>query len=1120
MMTHRHRSAVMRHDVQQHPSSAARCVSRNKQNYNHNSVAHLLHTTSSVSSSVLKRRCRSSYFYDNVRDRVVDSIDWYGRTWIASSRIRRQLYSVKTWHMQQHNQSYRLFSSNSDTNISDVINSDVRPPTSQLRKDDEATLSYHSDNTGSIQSIESNDIATTTTRSSAFFENILSKIDATATTSDDLQAVSPLTPIVDWDKDVLGTTISHDEKKAVVAESEADDNLMLQKRIKEVNETRQKDILKRQSKVLRKCHKNRRKQYTTYSNTEQAIEAARMYAQQTNHSTVEEIQNWMPYTEQDVKDLFIETYTQKALFNMKDMKEIMAQYDHAIYNTSLLVLPSTTTDTGKPLLAISNYPKSSLKLLTLLKGMHNRTNSSTHPIESLFIKFVLHRNSNQQKEIFASDNLNDKAHQTDVVSSNKETASLSSFDTFLEIQKDENDEWNDPHSATTISTSLQDNAAVVNDRENDRLMNEEMIRRTDESEQLDPSKMPPSGPNHNCYHQSHEEYLRMTDALDRLRETLYVTHEDKRMKQPRPAYRKVSEKTICVASHLAYYLPNILFINLIDFLNELESSINIKKNADGKASRIKSIQHTKMSSAIDKFYFHFIASQLSDYLFQHDDTGIEPKNSCNGSESTTMTSMNASSIYNYHSNHSSTIKLYKGYTTSLDYFVSVQSTFVTLFMDVQAILYNGSRVIVLDQNDETCKKIRKSIMADCIPVTNEEFHSDANHENIDADAIESKLHVSSSATDGDGVGAVEKSTNAKYTKASSKITNQMVDSMDESSIRPIGFRKRKVEKERMPVSHLAFEAISLELNLQSNYTMNVPIVSVETPNETFPSSSSISDDVHQQGLNGHSGHYLNGSRSVSAHHNLLSSTSSSPYSRMVFIDNLPIDICSERLNEVYSRCGEIESVEIFNQRPDLDPGKLAKVEIMKRRAKQTKMSLSSRTWSRPKTPVYGLLTFANEAGYEKAIDASLRIFGMIIQRHPVRSIPSWCMNTLYIEDVPTGHPCIDLEYQLSYALEPNNIFVCLNAGQNYTSTVGSCEIKFPTFEIAHESYKNLQEKLNIFEKSHDETTATPEGAQKTEAATADKPLEAALTADQQCRINWIASQKDAHKWWTRQYGFD
>jgi hypothetical protein len=257
-----------------------------------------------------------------------------------------------------------------------------------------------------------------------------------------------------------------------------------------------------------------------------------------------------------------------------------------------------------------------------------------------------------------------------------------------------------------------------------------------------------------------------------------------------------------------------------------------------------------------------------------------------------------------------------------------------------------------------------------------------------------------------------------------------------------------------------------------------------------------------------------------AHHNLLSSKSSSPYERMVFIDNLPIDICPERIHEVYSRCGEIESVEIYNQRPDLDPGKLAKVEIMKRRAKQTKMSLSARAWSRPKTPVYGLLTFTDETGYEKATDASLRIFGMIIQRHPVRSIPSWCMNTLYIEDVPAGHPCIELEYQLSYALEANNIFVCLNAGQNYTSTVGSCEIKFPTFEIAYESYKNLQEKLNIFERKDNATAASTTLAKVSEAIATDKATEATLSTNSQCRINWIASQKDAHKWWTREYGFD
>jgi hypothetical protein len=362
--------------------------------------------------------------------------------------------------------------------------------------------------------------------------------------------------------------------------------------------------------------------------------------------------------------------------------------------------------------------------------------------------------------------------------------------------------------------------------------------------------------------------------------------------------------------------------------------------------------------------------------------------------------------------------------------------------------------------------------------------------------MEDKLQIGAAEADNDNVDDGGKE--SKHKKKATKITNQMVDTVEESSIRPIGFRKRKTEKEILRVSHLAFEAISLELNLQSNSGTNVP------------------DDQHPK-LNGHAEHYINGSGTLQAHHNLLTSKSSSPYSRMVFIDNLPIDICPERIDEVYSRCGEIESVEIFNQRPDLDPGKLAKVEVMKRRAKQTKMSLSARTWTRPKTPVYALLTFANETGYEKAVDDSLRIFGMIIQRHPVRSIPSWCMNTLYIEDVPTGHPCIDLEYQLSYALEPKNVFVCLNAGQNYTSTVGSCEIKFPTFEIAYESYKHLQEKLKIFEKSGNDAMTTTERAHVSDTTTSDPAIE---TTGNQCRINWIASQKDAHKWWTRQYGFD
>ena len=841
---------------------------------------------------------------------------------------------------------------------------------------------------------------------------------------------------------------------------------------------------------------------------------------------MEEIQHWTPYTEQDVKDLFIETYRQRALFSMKDMKQIIAQYDHAIYNTSLLVLPSTCTsktETGTSLPAITNYPKSSLKLLTLLKGMHNRMNAMHHPIEALFVNFMLHRNSNQIKENFVRGSMNDTTLDTDTIhasesiSSNESSVALNSFDQSRDRRKDSIDEVNDHHSAKATA-SLLDNGNLLNGKEDEKL-----IEGMSEGEIVSPliaaSIMAPSEPQCSYYHQSYDEYIRMVEVLERLRESLQTTQQDKRRKKTQqPSYIENPEKTTCMASHLAYYLPNILFINLIVLFNELDSTISIKKKADGKSSRIKSIQHTKLSTVIDKFYFHFIAAQLSDYLFHRGDD-IKTKESLNGVDSstkvTTSASITTSAIYNYHSNEASTTQLYKGFTASLDHYASAQDTFVTLFMDVQDILLNGSRVIVLDQDDETCKKLRKSIMADSVSVSSDEFLNDTINDTIDVDAIELKLQIPNSEIgSGDAVNA-EKSTNAVYRKMSSKITNQMVDSMDESSIRPVGFRKRKIEKEGMPVSHLAFEAISLDLNTQSNYNMNAPTASIDTSNGAF-SLSSIIDDVEQPNLNGHSGHYLNGSHRMPAHHNL-SSKSSSPYSRMVFIDNLPIDICPERINEVYSRCGDIESVEIFNQRPDLDPGKLAKVEIMKRRAKQTKMSLSARTWSRPKTPVYGLLTFANETGYEKAIDASLRIFGMIIQRHPVRSIPSWCMNTLYIEDIPAGHPCIDFEYQLSNVLEPNNIFVCLNAGQNYTSTVGSCEIKFPTFEIAYESYKNLQEKLNIFERNGVGTTASAVPAQVNDAVAMDKDSEA---TDKRFRINWIASQKDSHKWWRRQYGFE
>lgn len=222
----------------------------------------------------------------------------------------------------------------------------------------------------------------------------------------------------------------------------------------------------------------------------------------------------------------------------------------------------------------------------------------------------------------------------------------------------------------------------------------------------------------------------------------------------------------------------------------------------------------------------------------------------------------------------------------------------------------------------------------------------------------------------------------------------------------------------------------------------------------------------------------------------LNGVSTSPSSRIMFIDNLPIDIQEEVVMDVFSRCGDLVSVDILNRRPELDPGQLTKIERIHRRKMQIqRVGVYSNRWLRPCTPVYGLLTFADEAGCEKATAESLRIFGTLVQRHPVRSIPSSDMTKLYIEGVPDGHPCLDFEYQLGQVLDPD-LFVCLTAGQNNRAMVGTCEIKFPSFDVAYNSYQKLQ-KLAIL--------------QDTES---------------NCVLNWVLSPRNAVLWWSRKLGFD
>lgn len=225
-----------------------------------------------------------------------------------------------------------------------------------------------------------------------------------------------------------------------------------------------------------------------------------------------------------------------------------------------------------------------------------------------------------------------------------------------------------------------------------------------------------------------------------------------------------------------------------------------------------------------------------------------------------------------------------------------------------------------------------------------------------------------------------------------------------------------------------------------------------------------------------------------------------PSENIVFVDNLPIDMSISELEDLYQRCGTLQSVQIFNQRPDLDPGPLNRAQLRDRVKRQVgSVSLRQKRWQRPRTPVYGILQFEDSDGYRAAVDDSLRTFGIVVRKHPMRSIRASEMTRLYVESVPAGIPGIDFEYMLSQLLKPE-VFVSLDVGQDKSAIVGSCEIKFPSFEIAWESYQKLQE-LEVLQQRNEGSGSK-------------------LTEIDHCTLNWMRTPKDAKGWWSRHLGFE
>ena len=226
--------------------------------------------------------------------------------------------------------------------------------------------------------------------------------------------------------------------------------------------------------------------------------------------------------------------------------------------------------------------------------------------------------------------------------------------------------------------------------------------------------------------------------------------------------------------------------------------------------------------------------------------------------------------------------------------------------------------------------------------------------------------------------------------------------------------------------------------------------------------------------------------------------------RTIFVDCLPIDVSVEELEELYSRCGPIDSVRLFNMRPDLDPGPPTPIERMKLKKKQRRAGGNKQKEDRKRSPVYAKIVFKSEEGYQAASRDELRIFGMVIRRHPARTIPARDATTLYLENVPPGLYSLDVETKLSRALHPD-IYIGLDVGQNDYWRPASCEIRFPSFETALHAFNEI-EKIDM----NSETAPIDDGGDE-DADAMPKP---------ECAIHWMPTPDDASFYYTRQTNFD
>lgn len=245
--------------------------------------------------------------------------------------------------------------------------------------------------------------------------------------------------------------------------------------------------------------------------------------------------------------------------------------------------------------------------------------------------------------------------------------------------------------------------------------------------------------------------------------------------------------------------------------------------------------------------------------------------------------------------------------------------------------------------------------------------------------------------------------------------------------------------------------------------------------------------------------------------------------RIVFINNLPIDTSEEEIDQIYSRCGPLDSLQLFNLRPDLDPGLLTKKQLEERRRKNRLNNNTSSTYDpyqnnhRPRTPVYGMLTFQTAEGYKRATSPEMSLFGCVIRRHPVMSIKTRDAKTLYIEQIQPNMVSMEVEYKLARLFHPHQVYVMLDGlkGVGRGNGVGfidkvedyqdysepaSCEVKFEDFQTCLNAYHWMR---------GDETD---DGVMKPGCS-------ATFMGGEDCQVHWFRTPQDKMKYWTRELNF-